>query len=204
MEVEEDAKRAIIETHPQRQGVLEQVIRGETSFYQLGEPIIKRSEEVEHSLNGRRFAYLSHRRILGKDARDGSDVLEATNYLREQEIIEPRNFFGDRRLIVSGLSQKALSRIKATSVYGDLSAGSCVVVTSATILAMMITGVSFDNAFGTFLLIAELGGVFTTVPFVKISTTELVNPNNNGIAKNREEFSDALKYLDNEVRRLYN
>ena len=37
--------------------------------------------------------------IIGKDARDQEDVREATRYLTEQRIIDPRNYFKSKTVI---------------------------------------------------------------------------------------------------------
>ncbi len=198
-------KRKIMDDYASRHESIQCVIEGQRTFYQMGEPIIAHCKSLEEGIATKKFARISKTQILGLDSRDDSQVAEEVNYLINEEIIDPQQYFSSQRIF-----PKSFTRVgKRINEFNFKHFGK-----------FIIAGFSLPLLTGTYCLIN---------PVVEITTLKELNmPLNfaigmvgslavwsaaflpgiylegrNVLTQQRQEFEKALNYLDNEVKELF-
>ncbi len=152
----------------------------------------------------KKFARISKTQILGLDARDDSQVAEVTNYLRAEEIIDPRDYFTSQRIFPKKIANAAtkldnfmnrnINRILFPTVLLGAVGG-------------LVYGYKLDeiiNSRDNRMFIGAISGSALS-PLIILAVTVPVTSlkGRNDLTKQRQNFEASLNYLDDEVRDLF-
>lgn len=190
-EAEDAEKIEIFEYHAEKYGKVRDVLNGDTSFYEVGSPIIEQSKKIEERFGGKRFGYVSKWDILGRDDRSRNDVAETTHFLREQRIIDPQGYFSSHMLVPDWISVSA----RKIDDY------SLTVFGGSTIMGALI-GPMLDGNSAQGFLKGLFGGILLGAQPILISQLHF-GRSNYSLAHQRTSFENALNNMDAEVKRLY-
>jgi hypothetical protein len=205
IKVADDRKRIVIESYAERSGTVQRIIDGETTFCELGKPIIQQSEKLEEKLKSKfPLRFVSRREILGKDSRNLGDIRESVEYLSGQDIIDTRNYFSSGFIL-----PKAMPRI-AEKIINSFPSVNPVIFFSGLILTLSIGLAYFGEKYRLFnsltknhnseagFYIGSFGGYFSYLLLTAVKDSDI-----NRLSNERNHFSQALSFMDEEVQRLY-
>ena len=188
-EIEYDERRRIIDRYI-KNGFVQRVVEGEDSFRQVCQPIIERCLTLERKVaEAKKPMVVTRDMLFGNDDREDNAVLESVRYLEEQRIINPRGFLKGTNKIYSFFDKNPVPKI----------CGLFAVTTIAGGYLGYLWPMSETEKLGSSVTGYLLGMVAGVLPFISIALNLPIRH----ISEQRQNFENALDYLDNEVKRLY-
>jgi len=113
---EEILRKKVLDKHAEHSPTTQDVIDGNTTFYQVGEPIIKRSRELEEAYQDRNFGHISKKDIL-HGYKGNQAPFDSTKLLLDEDIINPRAYFGGKVILPKSIS-RFCNKAPGPLVYG--------------------------------------------------------------------------------------
>ncbi len=203
-EIGDELRRAerqeIFDEYAGKSETVRQAILGQRTIYELAKPIIDNCKALETQYEGKRFGYISKRKILGEDSRD---LYEVPERLKEEGIINPKKFFSSQIILSEGVRNK----VERLDKY--INNNHVKTILSMFAVSGIPGAIAFYNPLVNMSSALEEKGVSTIVAFfgTHLSLTaclflldKLGKSWLNYLAKQRESFETALHYLDDTLR----
>jgi hypothetical protein len=191
-------KKYFIERFAENHQGISKVVDGNATFHSYGEPIIDHVRHLEDVYREVGSGIISKNTLLGMSRSSrmfstSENAREAVQYLREQRIIDPGKFFSSR---VIHPANGIISKMNSSNKTVGLS-----VLAGLTIGAPIGAYLGYQPDRAEFAFLGGMAGLIP--PMVAVATISCLGEGLARISKQRQNFEDALKNLDEDARKYF-